>query len=131
VISSRWLPMAKGSCSVEQLDGLVLSHQTGLSWQGKAWVPNAVVQREQWRGGAVEGIALMSTNGMGDTVSYGGSLKLDPGSCWGSLQQRDSLGVGYSYRALVVGGHKQQGARGYFYLQRNPDDLTVGWLVRD
>ncbi|MFM8968535.1 MAG: hypothetical protein ACKOGI_11480 [Vulcanococcus sp.] len=131
VISSRWLPMAKGSCSVGQLDGLVLSHQTGLSWQGKAWVPNAVVQREQWRGGSVEGIALMSTNGMGDTARYSGSLKLDPGSCWGSLQERDSLGVGYSYRALVVSGHKQQGARGYFYLQRDPDDLTVGWLVRD
>jgi len=59
------------------------------------------------------------------------SLQLDPGSCWGSLQERDSLGVTYRYRALVVSGHKQQGARGYFYLQRDPDDLTVGWLVRD
>ena len=131
VISSRWLPMAKGSCSVEQLDGLVLSHQTGLSWQGNAWVPNAVVQREQWSGGSVQGIALMSTNGMGETARYSGSLKLDPGSCWGSLQERDALGVAYSYRALVVAGHKRQGARGYFYLQSDPNDLTVGWLVRD
>ena len=131
VISSRWLPMAKGSCSVEQLDGLVLSHQTGLSWQAKAWVPNAVVQREQWRAGRVEGLALLSTNGMGETVRYTGSLQLDPGSCWGSLQERDSLGVTYRYRALLVSGHKRQGARGYFYLQRDPDDLTVGWLVRD
>ena len=131
VISSRWLPMAKGSCNVDQLNGLVLSHQTGLSWQGNAWVPNAVVQREQWRSGSVEGIALMSTNGMGETARYSGSLKLDPGSCWGDLQERDSLGVSYSYRALVVNGHKQAGARGYFYVQRDPNDLTVGWLVRD
>ena len=48
-----------------------------------------------------------------------------------AVQQGDALGVGYSYRALVVAGHKRQGARGYFYLQRNPNDLTVGWLVRD
>jgi hypothetical protein len=131
VITSRWLPMGKGSCNASQLDGLVLSQQTGLSWEGKAWVPNAVVQREQWRSGNVEGIALISTNGMGDTVRYSGSLKLNPSSCWGELQERDSQGNGYRYRALVVNGHKRSGARGYFYLQRDPDDLTVGWLVRD
>jgi hypothetical protein len=131
VITSRWLPMGKGSCNASQLDGLVLSQQTGLSWEGKAWVPNAVVQREQWRSGNVEGIALISTNGMGDTVRYSGSLKLNPSSCWGELQERDSQGNSYRYRALVVSGHKRSGARGYFYLQRDPDDLTVGWLVRD
>ncbi len=131
VITSRWLPMGKGSCSAGQLDGLVLSQQTGLSWQGKAWVPNAVVQREQWRSGSVEGIALISTNGMGETVRYSGSLQLKPSSCWGELQERDSQGNSYRYRALVVSGHKRSGARGYFYLQRDPDDLTVGWLVRD
>ena len=29
----------------------------------------------------------------------------------------------------VVNG--RSGARGYLYLQSDPDDLTVGWLVRD
>lgn len=131
VISSRWLPMASGPCKVSDLNGVVLSSQVGLNWQQPSggWSPNAVVQREQWSDGSVKGLALASYGGVGETVAYSGKLNLDPGSCWGSLSERDALGVNYNYRALVVKG--RSGARGYYYLQRDADDLTVGWLVRD
>jgi hypothetical protein len=131
VISSRWLPMGAGSCTVKDLNGVVLSSQVGLNWQkaGGGWSPNAVVQREQWSDGAVTGIALSSYGGVGDTASYSGRLQLDAGSCWGGLVETDAKGVNYTYRTLVVNG--RSGARGYLYLQSDPDDLTVGWLVRD
>jgi hypothetical protein len=131
VISSRWLPMAPGSCRVSDLNGVVLSSQVGLNWlKAKAgWSPNAVVQREQWSEGRVKGIALSSYGGLGDTAGYTGRLQLDADSCWGTLVENDDKGVAYNYRALVVNG--RSGARGYLYLQSDPDDLTVGWLVRD
>jgi len=131
VISSRWLPMAPGSCRVSDLNGVVLSSQVGLNWlKAKAgWSPNAVVQREQWSEGSVKGIALSSYGGVGDTAGYTGRLQLDADSCWGTLVENDDKGVAYNYRALVVNG--RSGARGYLYLQSDPDDLTVGWLVRD
>jgi len=129
VVTSRWLPMAPGSCKAEDLNGLVLSSQVGLSWSNGGWSPNAVVQREQWRDGSVQGLALSSYGGVGETAAYNGTLKLDPGSCWGNLSERDAKGTPYTYRALLVKG--RSGARGYYYLQRDPNDLTAGWLVRD
>lgn len=129
VITSRWLPMAPGSCQASDLNGLVLSSQVGLNWRNGGWSPNAVVQRERWSNGSVQGLALSSYSGMGETVSYTGQLKLDPSSCWGNLSERDAEGVAYNYRALVVKG--RSGARGYLYLQSDPDDLTAGWLVHD
>lgn len=129
VITSRWLPMAPGSCQANQLNGVVLSSQVGVNAVGSGWSPNAVVQREQWLDGRVKGVALSSYGGIGDTVTYNGTLQLDRDSCWGRLQELDSKGQAYNYRALVVNG--RQGARGYIYLQSDPSDLTVGWLVRD
>ena len=129
VISSRWLPMAPGSCRVADLNGVVLSSQVGVNRINAGWRPNAVVQREQWRDGQVKGVALSSVAGVGNSVTYSGQLQLDAGSCWGTLVEQDAKGVGYHYRALVVNG--RQGARGYLYLQTDPSDLTVGWLVRD
>jgi hypothetical protein len=129
VITSRWLPMAPGSCKPADLNGLVLSSQVGLSWSKGGWSPNAVVQREQWSDGSVKGLALASYGGVGETAAYSGKLSLDADSCWGTLNERDALGATYNYRALVVKG--RSGARGYYYLQRDADDLTVGWLVRD
>ena len=131
VISSRWLPMAPGSCKPGDLNGVVLSSQVGLNWQAPrgGWSPNAVIQREQWSDGSVRGIALSSYGGVGATASYSGALKLDPDSCWGDLKEQDSTGTRFSYRTLVVNG--RSGARGYLYLQNDPDNLTVGWLVRD
>jgi len=129
VISSRWLPMAPGSCRSSDLDGVVLSSQVGVNRVQGGWTPNAVVQREEWRNGSVQGVALSSTGGVGDTATYTGQLRLDPDSCWGALAETDAKGVNYNYRALVVNGRK--GARGYLYLQTDPSDLSVGWLVRD
>lgn len=131
VITGRWLPMAPGSCRTADLNGVVLSSQVGLNQRSgsQGWIPNAVVQREQWRDGSVEGVALASYAGVGDTTTYRGSLQLDRDSCWGELVERDGRGVDYRYRTLVVKG--RNGARGYLYLQRDANDLTVGWLVRD
>jgi hypothetical protein len=129
VITSRWLPMAPGNCTASDLNGLVLSSQVGLSWSQGGWSPNAVVQREQWRDGSVQGLALSSYGGVGETAAYSGTLQLDASSCWGSLSERDAKGETYTYRALLVKG--RSGARGYFYLQSDLDDLTAGWLVRD
>ena len=129
VISSRWLPMAPGSCRSADLNGVVLSSQVGVNRVTGGWTPNAVVQREQWRDGRFQGIALSSYAGVGDSVSYTGQLRLDPNSCWGTLTETDAKGGTYNYRALLVNG--RMGARGYLYLQTDPSDLTVGWLVRD
>lgn len=131
VATGRWLPMAPGSCRSADLNGVVLSSQVGLNWlkDKGGWSPNAVVQREEWSEGRVRGLALSSYGGVGDTAAYSGALQLDAGSCWGTLTERDAKGVAYNYRALIVNG--RAGARGYLYLQSDPDDLTVGWLVRD
>jgi hypothetical protein len=132
VITSSWLPMASGSCRSSDLNGLVLSRQTGLNASsGGGWIPNAVVQREQWKDGKVQGLALASYGGHGESAGYSGELKLDPGSCWGSLVEKDQFGVTYNYWALIVNGRKDKGARGYLYLQRDPGNLTAAWLVRD
>ena len=131
VVSSSWLPMASGSCRSADLDGLVLSRQTGLNAVSGGWSPNAVIQREHWKAGQVQGLALSSYGGREQTASYSGELKLDPNSCWGTLKERDQLGTAYNYRALIVKGRQEKGARGYLYLQRDPSNLTAGWLVRD
>jgi hypothetical protein len=129
VVSSRWLPMAPGACRPADLNGLVLSSQVGLNWSQAGWKPNAVVQREHWSDGSVKGLALSSYDGQGETAAYSGALQLDSGSCWGTLRETDARGSVYNYRALLVKGRSS--ARGYFYLQSNPDDLTAGWLVHD
>ena len=114
--------MATGRCNSANLNGLVVSRQVGLSQVNGGWSPNAVVQRERWTNGSVEGIALSS---------YSGALSLSPKSCWGTIQETDQTGRTYNYSALIVNGRRSKGARGYLYLQRDPADLTVGWLVRD
>ena len=129
VVSSRWLPMAPGACRPADLNGLVLSSQVGLNWSQAGWKPNAVVQREHWSDGSVKGLALSSYDGQGETSAYSGALQLDSGSCWGTLRETDARGSVYNYRALLVKGRSS--ARGYFYLQSDPDDLTAGWLVHD
>ncbi len=131
VISSSWLPMATGRCNSANLNGLVVSRQMGLSQVQGGWSPNAVVQREQWKDGRVEGLALSSYGADSETARYSGQLSLNPKSCWGTIQETDEKGRAYNYSALIVNGRRSNGARGYLYLQRDPGDLTVGWLVRD
>lgn len=122
VLSGRWWSQADGPCAPQTLGGVVLSQQQGLSWRSGAWQPNAVVQRELWRNGRVEGLALMSTGGRQAVASYSGSLRVAP-NCLATIQQKDSQGVVYDYRAVLLAN-----GSGYVYLQTNPDDLTIGWL---
>ena len=124
VLTGRWWNQGGQACTPATLNGVVLSQQQGLSWQAGSWRPNAVVQRELWRDGRVEGLALMSTAGRQVVAPYDGSLTLRR-PCQGTIRQKDANGVLYNYASVVLadGG-------GYLYLQTDPDDLTVGWLER-
>ncbi|MCS5706702.1 hypothetical protein NZK27_10910 [Synechococcus sp. FGCU-3] len=124
VLSLRYVSQPETTCRTELLDGLVTSQQQGQSWKGGAWQPNAVVQREWWQAGIVQGLAYSSYGGQQEQVTYSGRLQVGK-DCLGRMVQRDSKGVTYNYRVLVLpsGG-------GYFYLQTDPDDLTLGLLQR-
>ena len=124
VLSLRYVPQADTACRPELLDGLVTSQQQGQSWRNGSWQPNAVVQREWWRAGVVQGLAYSSYGGQQEQATYSGRLQVNK-ECLGRMVQRDSKGVTYNYRVLVLtnGG-------GYFYLQTDPDDLTLGLLQR-
>ena len=122
VLSLRYVAQAPGVCRLEQLDGLVTSQQQGQSWRAGSWQPNAVVQREWWQAGAVQGLAVSSYAGLQDRATYSGSLQLDA-TCLGSMTQKDSAGASYNYKVVLLpnGG-------GYVYLQTDPDNLTLGLL---
>jgi hypothetical protein len=122
VLSLRYVAQAPGACRPGQLDGLVTSQQQGQSWMGGRWQPNAVVQREWWRAGAVQGLAVSSYAGLQDKVTYTGSLQLGS-DCLGRMTQRDAAGTTYNYRVVVLAN-----GGGYVYLQTDPDDLTLGLL---
>ena len=81
-----------------------------------------MVQREWWQAGAVQGLAVSSYAGRQDRATYSGSLKLAP-SCLGSMTQRDSAGVSYYYKVVLLAN-----GGGYVYLQTDPDNLTLGLL---
>lgn len=122
VLSLRYVNQGENSCSAAQLNGLVTSQQQGQSWQGGRWLANAVVQREWWHNGQVNGIALSSYGGRIERAPYSGTLSLSS-DCLGTMRQRDSQGVAYNYKVLLLsrGG-------GYVYLQTDPNDLTLGLL---
>ncbi len=122
VLSLRYIAQASGDCRLEQLDGLVTSQQQGQSWLAGRWQPNAVVQREWWQAGAVQGLALSSYAGRQEKAPYSGSLQLGA-SCLGSMTQRDAAGASYSYKVVLLAN-----GGGYVYLQTDPDDLTLGLL---
>lgn len=123
-ITGIWRHQGDAACTAATLTGTVLSQQQGLSWDG-GWRPNAVVQRETWRAGAVQGVALSSYAGRLETAAYSGTIAVNA-DCLASVVQRDSEGVDYRYRAIVMAD-----GSGYLYLQEDPDDLTIGWLERD
>ncbi len=110
-------------CRDASLEGTVLSEQQGFTWQ-KGWIPNAVIQRERWKNRRVDGVALSSYAGVQQSASYSGSASV-ASNCLGTIVQRDSEGVAYNYRAVVMAD-----GSGYFYLQTDPEDLTVGWLQK-
>ena len=124
VISSRWFPQGSETCQATDLNGVVLSRQSGLSWDGASWQPNAVVQREVWDNGIVRGEAISSYNGRQEQASYTGEIKAQEG-CWARLTETDTKGVDYNYHAVLL-----TGGRGYIYLQMNANDLTLGLLER-
>lgn len=124
VLSMRYVNQGQGRCSAALLDGLVTSQQQGLSWSSPQWRPNAVVQREWWQAGNVQGWAVASDDGRPDRVGYSGRLEVGA-DCLGRMRQRDSKGTEYDYRVLVLAS-----GGGYFYLQTDPDNLTLGLLQR-
>ena len=124
VISSRWFPQDPETCQASELDGVVLSRQRGLSWDGSSWRPNAVVQREVWSNGVVRGEAISSYNGRQEQASYTGEIKIQE-NCWARLTETDSKGIDYNYNAVLLSG-----GRGYIYLQNDATDLTLGLLER-
>jgi hypothetical protein len=121
-LSLRYVAQVPGACRPEQLDGLVTSQQQGQSWLAGSWQTNAVVQREWWQAGAVQGLAVSSYAGRQDRATYSGSLKL-AASCLGSMTQRDSAGASYNYKVVLLAN-----GGGYVYLQTDPDNLTLGLL---
>ena len=122
LLVSRWFNQPNRRCDAALLDGAVVSMQTGNSRKGSSWQPNAVVQREWWHGGAVQGLAVASYAGRKDQATYSGKLKL-AASCLGSMTQRDFAGVPYNYKVVLLAN-----GGGYVYLQTDPDNLTLGLL---
>lgn len=122
VLSLRYVAQAPGACRPEQLDGLVTSQQQGQSWLAGSWQPNAVVQREWWQAGAVQGLAVSSYAGRQDRATYSGSLTLGA-DCLGRMTQRDAAGASYNYKVVLLAN-----GGGYVYLQTDPDNLTLGLL---
>jgi len=122
VVVSRWFRQPANACTASLLDGTVLSQQQGRSWEANRWRPNAVIQHESWRGGQMQGIAISNYGPRIEEATYSGSLSLGA-HCLGTIRQRDSLGVAYNYRAVLLGD-----GSGYLYLQTDPDDLTLGYL---
>jgi hypothetical protein len=120
-ITGVWRRQPAAACSAATLSGTVLSRQQGLSWND-GWRPNAVVQRETWRNRRVQGVALSSYAGELVTATYTGTIQLNA-DCLATVVQRDSAGVDYHYRAVVMAD-----GSGYLYLQEDPLDLTIGWL---
>lgn len=124
VFSAQYVEQPERSCGWQQLDGLVISVQRGYSLKAGRWEPNAVIQRESWRGGRVQGQAVSSYEGKSVVAGYSGSMELAP-SCLAQVREVDALGTIYNYRAIVLAS-----GRGYFYLQTDPTDLTLGYLAR-
>jgi len=121
---SRWFALPAQTCTASLLDGVVVSQQQGRDWRGSQWQPNAVVQREHWRGGQVNGLAISSYGPTVEEATYTGSISVQP-DCLATIQQRDALGKAYNYRAIVLAD-----GTGYLYLQTDPDDVTVAFLKR-
>jgi len=124
LIVTRWFAQPAQACTASLLDGMVVSQQQGRDWRGGKWQLNAVVQREHWRGGQVKGLAISSYGPTVEEATYTGTIAVQP-DCLATIQQRDSLGKAYNYRAIVLAD-----GSGYLYLQTDPDDVTVAFLER-
>lgn len=122
-VSGTITPQMAGVCSESTLKGTVLSNQTGYSLLKGDWKPNTVIQREEHDGQAgVTGLAISSYNGKPEKAVYTGKFQIRE-DCTGTLEEVDSQGVHYHYRAIMLASGK-----GYFYLQTDPKDLTGAFL---
>ena len=70
------------------------------------------------------GLAYSGDGAQQEKVTSSGRLRVGK-DCLGRMVQGDSKGVTYNYRVLVLAN-----GGGYFYLQTDPDDLTLGLLQR-
>jgi len=125
VVASRWLPQSGAACSASLLNGSVLSMQSGRSWRDGRWQANAVIQNELWKDAQVQGIAISSYGQSIEEATYTGTIRVGS-DCLATLQERDSLGVVYNYRAILLAD-----GSGYLYLQTDPGDVTVGYLEHE
>jgi len=124
LMASRWFNQPDTACTAALLDGVVVSQQLGRDWRDRQWKPNAVIQREEWRNGQVTGLAVSSYGPRVEEATYSGSISVQP-DCLATIRQKDSLGVTYNYRAIVLAD-----GSGYLYLQTDPDDVTAAFLQR-
>jgi len=121
---SRWFVQPEQACTASLLDGVVVSQQRGKDWREQQWQFNGVVQREQWRAGAVKGLAISSYGPTVEEATYRGTIEVQP-DCLATIKQTDSLGKPYNYRAIVLAD-----GSGYLYLQTDPDEVSVAYLQR-
>lgn len=124
LMASRWFNQPDTVCTTALLDGVVVSQQLGRDWRDRQWKPNAVIQREEWRNGQVTGLAVSSYGPRVEEATYSGSISVQP-DCLATIRQKDSLGITYNYRAIVLAD-----GSGYLYLQTDPDDVTAAFLQR-
>jgi hypothetical protein len=122
VVVSRWFDQGSNPCTASLLDGSVLSMQQGRSWRDGQWRPNAMIQQERWNAGRVEGISITSYGPSIEESTYSGSISV-AADCLATVQEKDSLGVPFNYRAVVLSD-----GSGYLYLQTDPNEHTVGFL---
>jgi hypothetical protein len=122
VVASRWFNQGNGPCNAAMLDGTLVGIEAGRSYRDGRWLPNAVIQNETWKGGALDGIAISSYGPRIEEATYSGTITVEP-SCLATIKEKDSLGVPYSYRAVVLAD-----GRGYLYIQTDPNNLSVGYM---
>ena len=122
VASERWFPQSNKSCTKDTLVGEVLSLQEGHEFKDGQWQSNRVIQREQWRGWRMSGIAISSYSGKFEFATYQGNFS-QINNCIGRIRQQDAYGVTYEYIAILRPNRK-----GYAYLQTQGDALTVAIL---
>ena len=122
VASERWFPQSNTSCTKETIVGEVLSLQEGHQFKDGRWQSNRVIQREQWSGWKMSGVAMSSYSGKYEIASYQGNF-LQVNNCIGKIQQQDAYGVTYDYIAIL-----RSDGKGYAYLQTQGNTLTVAVL---
>ena len=122
VPSELWFPQSKKSCTKDTIVGTVLSVQVGHQLKDGKWLPDRVIQREQWNSWRMSGVAIASYSGKFEAATYQGKFT-QTNNCIGSIRQQDAYGMTYNYIAILLSNGK-----GYVYLQTQDDALTLAVL---